>query len=157
MSACGAMGARPCAVAAIVGRDTLKCTLFRGARPSFAKWPGLPQLKQIREDGLREGIRHGWVLGLGSWDLGVNGERPRTWERVRSRKRLRSREGAAPNRSPRGLVVGLCQWYDPRSRWAEANADGRVCCEVLAAISQRRQVSGTYANEVAPCKSTCCL
>ena len=39
-----------------VGRDTSKCTLLRDDRKSFAKWPGLPQLKQVREDGLPGGI-----------------------------------------------------------------------------------------------------
>ena len=39
-----------------VVRDTSKCTLLRDDRQSFAKWPDLPQLKQVREDGLREGV-----------------------------------------------------------------------------------------------------
>ena len=49
-----------------VGMETSKRTLLRDARQSFEKCPGLPKLKQVHEYGLREGVRHGWVLGRGS-------------------------------------------------------------------------------------------
>ena len=81
------------------------------------------------------------MLELVSEDLEVDGERPRNWERVSSKKRLRSREGPATDRVPRGLVVGSRQVNDPRLRWEDANADGLVCCEVRVARSKRRQVS----------------
>ena len=57
-----------------MGRDTSKFTLLRDARPSFAKWPGLLQLKQVRRDWLSEGVCHAWVLERVSEDLGMEGE-----------------------------------------------------------------------------------
>ena len=69
-------------------------------------------------------------------------------EKGKKFSRRRSGEGHAPDRCSSGLVVGLRHRYDPRSRWTDANADGRVCCEVLAAISKPLQVFGTSANEV---------
>ena len=98
-------------------------TLFRDARQTFAKCQVSPQLKHVRDEGMREALRHGLVVGHNLWDLGDNDVRPRYGKPDRSGKRPRSRLGHVPDQCPRIHWSGSFSEL-PRMKWllVEAHA-----------------------------------